>query len=174
MSHKTIFTLLLLVITFFSVISPIQQSLSYTDKWVPYTPSSDMVNVSVVMHDKLVKVNVSIIFPHGGFRVEWGQLKKESLTFYSDSKVDMWTGPSIQVITEKSYIYSLGELPPGKYEFVFLVNGEVVKAISFEVLSWKPDLEIFSWRILALLVYLLMVVFPIFSVKRRKTNFHLI
>ncbi|MGP3703096.1 MAG: hypothetical protein ACKD6N_04890 [Candidatus Bathyarchaeota archaeon] len=113
MFHKTIFTLFLLAISFF-LTTPIQQPLPYTDKWIPYTPSSDTVNIDVAVYNKLVEVKISIIFPHGGFNVEWGSLKKEGLTFYSDSKVDMWTGPSIQVITEKSYTYNLGELPPGK------------------------------------------------------------
>ncbi|RLI02093.1 hypothetical protein DRO30_03155 [Candidatus Bathyarchaeota archaeon] len=167
LSRKRILTLSLLIISF-TIIPVFQQSSSYADKWILYTPNPDTVNIKVLKYNRLVKVEVSIVFPHGGFRVDWGSLKKQGSTFYSNSKVEMWTGPSIQVVTKKSYTYNLGELSPGKYWFVFLVNGEAVKTINFKVLDWKSDLEIFGWRILALLIFLLIVALPIFSLGRRK------
>jgi len=103
------------------------------ERWVPYTPSSENVEVNIRQKASLTIVEVTITFPHAGFRVDWGDVERKGATFTVDVKVEEWTGFSAQVVTRKTHAYRLGELEPGVYTFVFKANGEILVIQQFEV-----------------------------------------
>jgi hypothetical protein len=102
------------------------------EEWIPYTPSSEQVKLEIVEAEGGILLKVSMIMPHGGFRVEWGEARRENTTIQVEAKVEMWTGPAIQVITTLSHTYDLGQLPPGSYTIVFKANGQPVTSIGYQ------------------------------------------
>ncbi len=127
------------------------------EKWVPYQPDPKQVTVRVNEVDGKIFVETSITFKNAGFYVDWNSVAQNDSSFYVYVKVKAWTGPSAQVITQKTHVYNLGSLPPGSYSFVFNVNGNPVKTVKFKVEpSW---FEISSYLPFLILVMLILIVF---------------
>jgi len=105
------------------------------EKWIPYTPDSESVDMELEIRDNEVNVTVSITFRHSGFKVAWGDVTRQGNKFIADAEIYEWTGPVLQVITTKKHTYNLGKLKPGSYKFEFKVNGVKLKEISFTVAS---------------------------------------
>ena len=102
------------------------------EEWISYTPSPEQVRLEIVETEGNILLKVFMIMPHGGFRVEWGEARRENSTIQVEAKVEMWTGPAIQVITTLSHTYDLGQLPPGSYTIVFKANGQPVTSIGYQ------------------------------------------
>jgi len=103
-----------------------------TERWVPYVPSPDHVELVSWMKDEVAYVNVTITFYSGGFEVkEWGVVNRKGGGLWADSEIYRWTGPAIQVVWKTPHTYSLGHLKAGRYTFMFKVWGREVQSIDF-------------------------------------------
>lgn len=118
----------------------LEEAEEVVERWISYTPSNENVKINIrqlaasqFMALPRVFVEVTIVFPHAGFRVDWGNVEREKTAFTVDVKVKEWTGPSIQVVTRKTHVYRLGEFKPGVYTFIFKVNGKILVTKQFEV-----------------------------------------
>jgi DNA repair exonuclease SbcCD ATPase subunit len=119
------------------------------ERWIPYTPGSENVEVNIRQVAPIlpgespeVLVEVVIVFPHAGFRVDWDGIERDGKVFTVNVKVEEWTGPSIQVVTRKTHVYELGKLEPGIYTFTFKANGKILVIQQFEVkASSTPQLK---------------------------------
>ena len=95
------------------------------EKWVPYTPSDDAIHIKWTRNGE-VNVTVTMTFPHSGFMVYWGPAFISNGEVKADVQVMMWTGPAAQVITHKSYTWTL---PNDTGIFKLYVNGHLVKTV---------------------------------------------
>lgn len=118
------------------------------EKWVPYMPVAGSVEVNIrqvmpSLREVLPRViaEVAIVFPHAGFRVDWGGVERDGTVFTVDARVEEWTGPSAQVIVRKTHMYALGELEPGTYVFILKANGETLVIKQFEVEAQTSPLK---------------------------------
>ncbi|GAE88116.1 dockerin type I repeat-containing protein [Acetivibrio straminisolvens] len=104
------------------------------DKYIIYDGLNDK-NVSISAEPNKngeYVVNVKLTLPHSGFRVSYDDTVSipeidppdgsEKSPFLGGAIVEEWTGPALQVITEKVLSYNLGKLKPGVYYFVFFAN----------------------------------------------------
>lgn len=109
-----------------------------SEKWVPYTPSSKQVKLEVLEAEGEIRLKVSVVVPHGGFRVFWGEPARDGSFVRVEAKMERWTGPAIQVITTLTHTYNLGKLPPGGCTMVFKVNGQPVASVGYQLGGGKP------------------------------------
>ena len=106
--------------------------------WIPYIPSPKQV---ILKHYR-GHVNVTIIFPHSGFKVfDWGEVVRRNNHLIVNAKIYMWNGPTLPVITIVNHSYYIGKLKPGIYIFTFMVHGKKVKSIIFWIEDWKVKLD---------------------------------
>ena len=100
--------------------------------WIPSKPSSAEIK-PVVESNAHTFLEIILTFRHGGFRVEWGPAKVLDNEINIYVEVQEWTGPSIQVITQKKHTYDLGVLNPGTYIAKLYINGELFSERIFQV-----------------------------------------
>ena len=110
-------------------------ALHFGEQWMPYVPSSQMVDLRFWMLDGISYINVSIVFAHSAFKVSWGTVVKDGYEIGGYSKIWEWTGIHLCVITTLSHTFSLGPLEGGNYTFTFMVWNEIVESINFTILS---------------------------------------
>ncbi len=111
------------------------------EEWVPYVPSSQMVDLELWMSNGTSYINVSITFPDSGYMVsDWGTVVRDGGEIWVDSEIWDWTGYSFMVITTLSHSYNLGELD-GYYTFIFQAWGVDVKSISFSATAAQMLLD---------------------------------
>ena len=102
--------------------------------WVPADPSKVRAEVKASVRDREARVNVTLVYPHGGFREEWADPVVSKDRVYIDVKVYEWTGPAIQVITVRKRSFVIA-LDPGRYDVVVRVNGVEVARVPITVES---------------------------------------
>lgn len=103
-------------------------------QWVPYMPSKDQINISLEKDSNgSYHAVVKVAFPSSGYRVSYNSkdvavaASPELISYIGIAKIEKWTGPALDVITEKTLSYNLGSLS-GKYVFRF-----EEKSVYFEV-----------------------------------------
>lgn len=132
------------------------------DNWIPYTPSGDAIHVKWTRNGE-VNVTVTMTFPHSGFMVYWGPVFVSNGEAKANVQVVMWTGAAAQVITHKSYTWTL----PGDTEvFKLYVNGHLVKVVQLSAISDGLNLNmgflgLTASAIAVIIVLLLKFVFPV-------------
>ncbi|MHC1637146.1 MAG: hypothetical protein ACXQTU_03130 [Candidatus Nezhaarchaeales archaeon] len=138
------------------------------EKWIPYTPSDDAIHIKWTRNGE-VNVTVTMAFPHSGFMVCWGPAFISNGEAKVNVQVMMWTGPAAQVITHKSYMWTL---PNDTGIFKLYVNGHLVKTVQLSGINgtsgstgFDPNLGVIGLTASAvtiIIVLLLKFVFPIF------------
>jgi hypothetical protein len=103
-------------------------------EWVPYIPAEENVELRHWVANGVSHVNVSITFPHTEFNVsDWGTPIMVGNSISVDAQIWEWTGPTMPVVTIKQHTYELGFLSPGEYNFTFMVWGQIIKSLKFEI-----------------------------------------
>ena len=100
--------------------------------WVPADPSRVTAKVKATVEGREARINVTLVYPHGGFREEWAEPVVSQGNVYIDVKVYEWTGPAIQVITMRKQTFTV-TLDPGQYNVVVRVNGVEVARVPITV-----------------------------------------
>ena len=102
---------------------------SMNSKWIPSEPYKIELSANTTREDNTIRLSIDLtmIFRHGGFRVEWGTVEVDDYTINIYTEVWEWTGPAIQVITPKKHTYTLTGLDPGTYTIIVYVNGKPKK-----------------------------------------------
>ncbi len=104
------------------------------EKWVPYTPDSDSVSISIDTEGDDIVANVTIVFRDLGHRVvKWGEVSRTDGRLSVNTEIERYTGGAAQALKPVENAYSLGELEEGDYEFRFMVRDEGVKTVEFTV-----------------------------------------
>lgn len=103
------------------------------EKWIPFEElQPEQVELKAIVREEEAWIQVRITFPTSGYRVNWGKVDRDNNTFSADAQVDMYTGPVLQVITEKRHRYELGPLEKGeRYRFLFKNRGDLIASIYF-------------------------------------------
>jgi len=118
------------------VITPaeLEKTLEERGEWTPYVPAPREVSIDVISSARgVTRVKVTLTLPSAGFVFGWPPPSREGNEFYIDVRVMRWTGPSAQVITHRSHVYTLGRLEPGTYTFTFKAWGQPVASTTFTV-----------------------------------------
>jgi len=103
-------------------------------EWIPYIPPEENVELNHLVANGVSYVNVSITFPHPEFNIsDWGTPIMVGNSISVDAQIWEWTGPTMPVTTIKKHTYELGFLHPGKYNFTFMVWGQTIKSLTFEI-----------------------------------------
>lgn len=141
MERKAITGIMLTLFLIFILSVSVNSSQSYfVETWIPYVPSSKMVDLKFRMLNGISYIDISITFSDCGFMVSnWGTVVSEGNDFWVNSEIWDWTGPACLMIITESYTYTLGYLEGGNYTFTFKTWEFDVKSISFTVPS-KPQL----------------------------------
>lgn len=132
----------LLTIGFLVLILIVMLPLSFnanaeTERWVPYVPFPEQVELVFWTRNEVAYINVTIVFYSGGFEVrDWGNVNMDGHELWVDSEIWRWSGPDIQIILKLSHTYDLGHLMRGRYTFTFKAWGLEVKTIDFIVSEW--------------------------------------
>ncbi|MCL0048285.1 hypothetical protein M1N20_02405, partial [Dehalococcoidia bacterium] len=107
------------------------------DKWIPYTPSPDALQIEIVPAEVLPGPRQAKVTFSPGLGVEvkdWGSIKREGNVFSVDAVIQQYTGIVILLPHEpETHIYELGIIQPGDYKFRFYANGNFVKEEPFVV-----------------------------------------
>lgn len=119
-----------------------------TESWIKYTPQESQVVIDVkpnTLGEYIAEVKLT--FASGGFRVTFdseasvvaADLPDGSIqmSFIGTADIEMWTGGSPTVITEKILTYNLGKVVPGIHQFKFSSNG-YEQICEFKVSALKP------------------------------------
>ena len=131
----TLIAIVLLSLTF-TCMTPCE-----SNEWIPYVPSKEQVDIKWSTNDH-VNITVTITFPHSGFTVHWGPIVRLNDVARAYIQVFMWTGPSAQVITLKSYTWML----PGDVRiFELYANGVLIDKV--RIASKLNEGIIVSWAI---------------------------
>lgn len=140
-------------------------------KWVPAKPMNLMFNVTA--KDSILEVTVTLVFNHGGYRVEnkTQEVSGGELRGYID--VAMWTGPSIQVVTYRNVTYTFTNLGPGEYVFKLYINndlsGQIIVKIRGDMVTVTAQ-QIPLTPTLAVLVAILLILVLVVTVKTLKAK----
>ncbi len=111
------------------------------EEWVPYVPSSQMIDLKFWMLNGTSHINVTITFPDSGYMIsDWGTVVRDGGEIWVDSEIWDWTGYSLFVITTVSHTYDLGRLD-GYYTFTFKAWGIDVRSVSFTASTAQMLLE---------------------------------
>jgi hypothetical protein len=124
------------------------------EEWVPFIPAAQQTDLDILSCGGRTFAKVKLTFNDGGYRVtDWGQPARAGSDFSVDIKAERWTGISIQVITFAEYVYDLGTLAPGTYNFNLTSRGTLVKSKQFTVgpasmavASPADDASVFVWQ----------------------------
>lgn len=122
--------------------------------WVLADPSRVKAEVKAAVKGREARINVTLVYPHGGFKEEWSDLTVSQGKVYIDVKVYEWTGPAIQVITVRKHSFAVA-LDPGQYDVVVRVNGVEVARVPITV---EGGISLGLVRVPWLVVLILLVV----------------
>lgn len=159
--------IMLTVATYQGSLQNLQDFEVIPEKWIPYQPNPEQVELSMEQKNGKTLIKTTITFKNAGFKVFWGSVTRENNVFKAYSKIEGWTGPSAQVITIQTNIYDLGLLKPGKYTFEFYANDKPIKSIIFEVQPSKEQYGLLTsiWSVLAITLIAIAVAVVISSRK---------
>ena len=121
---------------FIITITPYEENVtkeSSGNMWEPYFPKQESVLTSIFKEGNYTYLKVSITLPHGGFKIDWGELIRENNVFKINVDLYEWQGPAIQIIMFKEKSYNLGCLKPGNYTIKLFFNNMLFRKISFQV-----------------------------------------
>ncbi|MCD6096534.1 MAG: hypothetical protein J7J99_08260 [Thermoprotei archaeon] len=97
---------------------------SESDKWIPGEPMQVTMDTDYDAEDKVLNITVTLVFRHGGFKVDWGSAVLEDNFVYISTQVFEYTGPAIQAITIKLHTYKITNVEPGTYTIELYINGK--------------------------------------------------
>jgi len=112
-------------------IKPIEHGIHNTPTWKPGKPTN--IDVIVTCVNGILNITVELMFPHGGYNVEWGSVELKDNIINVPIKVSEYTGYMPQVLTLKTNTYTLKTLKSGSYTINVYVNHELMKTISINV-----------------------------------------
>jgi len=90
--------------------------------WIFASPSKVVAKVKISVKNREVELNVTLTYPHKGFKEEWNAPSISQNNIYIDVEVYEWTGATVQVTTVKKKTFML-RLNPGNYSVIIRVNG---------------------------------------------------
>jgi len=100
-----------------------------SDSWIRADPKRVRVELEAWTKGGYVIINASLTYPHGGFKETWTEPEVHGGFVHLSVEVYEWTGPSVQVITRRTYTFRLS-LAPGSYTVVLRLNDvEVARAV---------------------------------------------
>lgn len=138
-------------------------------KWIPAKPMNLIFNVTT--RNNILEVIVTLVFNHGGYKVEnvTQRVSGNELRGYMD--VAMWTGPAIQVITFKNVTYTFTDLKPGEYLFNLYINNDLSGQVKIEIreniVTVTNQQILFTPLLIALITILLIIVILIIIITVR-------
>lgn len=107
--------------------------------WNPTTLTASQVELKSWTMSGRTSIYVKLTFPTAGYRVaNWGTPSKSGSAFSVDTVVEIFNGPTAQVVTNTAQIWDLGVLAPGNYSFAFKNQLTTVKTLNFTVSSTPP------------------------------------
>ena len=101
--------------------------------WKPYFPKQESILTSIFKEGNYTYLKISITLPHGGFKIDWGELIRENNVFKINDDLYEWQGPAIRIIMFKEKSYNLRCLEPGNYTIKLFFNNVLFRKISFQV-----------------------------------------
>jgi len=117
-----------------------------TGEWVPGEPMQIAIDAIYDDEGKTLSIVLTLIFKHGGFKVNWGKaiLKGDEISIYTE--VLEYTGPSVQVITVKGHVYNISDVDPGIYVVKLYVNNKLYSKVQITAESptgneWVDDIN---------------------------------
>ncbi len=114
---------------------PATQNASPAEGFVSYILNPSQVDVSTTTNNP-TWASVNLTFGSSAVQVlSWGGPVRQGNTITVNLQMETWTGLSAQVITHKSQMYNLGNLPAGTYTLQINCGGALVKEITFNVLA---------------------------------------
>ena len=112
------------------------------ERWIPYVPSPEQVDLEFWIEDQVAYVKVSITFYDAEYNISnWGDVVKDGHEIWADSEIWDWTGPAALVITTLCHTYNLGELKHGTYTFTSKAWSLPVKSIVFTIPPLPGDTD---------------------------------
>ena len=106
------------------------------ERWVPYVPTAEQMNILIVRGDTGMKaiVTATFGFDHAYIVREWGTVHQAGNTFTVNAEMERLEG--IAVVSQSwtdSHEYDLGVLPSGDYVFEFHVWDQPVASREFRL-----------------------------------------